>query len=116
MQRQGYPVDNVTHQLADLILAIEAEMRRLQLWESQQPPVEALASLMPFCHDTLRFEQWLQWVFLPKMKQVLESEEDFPASSDITPLAEFRLQQLPQQTDHLLALIEQFDNFINRAG
>jgi uncharacterized protein YqcC (DUF446 family) len=50
------------------------------------------------------------------MKQVLESEEDFPASSDITPLAEFRLQQLPQQTDHLLALIEQFDNFINRAG
>lgn len=107
-------MDSLSHQLADLLLDIEAEMRRIGLWEAQPPGDEALASLAPFCHDTLQFEQWLQWVLLPKMKQVLESEEGFPASSDITPLAELRLQQLPQQTDQLLVLIRAFDSFINR--
>lgn len=109
-----HAMDTLAHQLADLLLSIEAEMRLLSLWEATPPDEGALSSLMPFCHDTLRFEQWLQWVFLPKMKQVLETEEDFPASSDISPLAEFSLQQLPQQTDQLLALIQQFDDFINR--
>ena len=102
-----YDVDTFAHQLADLLLAIEAEMRGLGLWQSESPDEEALASLVPFCHDTLRFEEWLQWVFLPKMKQVLETEEGLP-------LAEFSLQQLPQPTDRLLELIEQFDDFINR--
>lgn len=109
-------VDMLAHQLADLILELEAEMRRTGLWETQPPPDDALDSLTPFCHDTLRFEQWLQWVFLPRMKQVLETEEGFPASSDIAPLAELRFEQLPQQTDQLLALIEAFDRFINKAG
>ncbi|HEY9148908.1 MAG TPA: YqcC family protein [Gammaproteobacteria bacterium] len=109
-------MDRVSHQLADLLLAIEAQMRQLQLWESRRPEQQALESLMPFCHDTLRFEQWLQWVFLPRMKQVLESGQDFPASSDIYPLAELRLQQLPQHSEPLLQLIRQFDDFINRTA
>lgn len=106
-------VDTLSHRLADLLLAIEAEMRRLGLWEQQPPVEEALASLMPFCHDTLQLEQWLQWVFLPKMKQVLQTGEDFPSSSEIEPLAEFRFSQLPQPTDRLLELIGQFDKLIN---
>lgn len=109
-------MDTLSHQLADLLLAIEAEMRRISLWEQERPSEEALASLVPFCHDTLAFHQWLQWVFLPKMKTVLETEEDFPASSDITPLAEYSFAQLPHDTDKLLELIKQFDQFINAEG
>lgn len=107
-------MDPVNHQLADLILGIEAEMRRIGLWQSERPDAEALSSLVPFCHDTLAFSQWLQWVFLPKMKAVVETEEDFPASSDITPLAEYSFERLPQQTGRLLELIAAFDDFINR--
>ena len=106
-------MDTVSHQLADLLLAIEAEMRRIHLWENERPSDEALASLVPFCHDTLAFHQWLQWVFLPKMKAVLETEEDFPASSDIFPLAEYSFERLPQETGRLLGLIRRFDDFIN---
>ncbi len=107
-------MDQFNHQLADLLLEIEAEMRRLNLWEATPPPDAALQSLMPFCHDTLRLEQWLQWVFLPKMKQVVESEEECPSSSEIAPLAEYRFAQLARPTATLLALIERFDNHINR--
>jgi len=108
-------VDTFIHQLADLILGIEAEMRRIGLWQCEPPDEEALNSLVPFCHDTIAFEQWLQWVFLPKMKTVIETEEDFPASSEIYPLAEYSLERLPQQSEKLLELIKQFDDFINQA-
>jgi uncharacterized protein YqcC (DUF446 family) len=109
-------VDAVTHQLADLILAIEAEMRCISLWEQLRPEEEALSSLVPFCHDTLTFHQWLQWVFLPKMKIVVETGDDFPTSSDIHPLAEYSLASLPQETDKLLVLISRFDDFINHTA
>lgn len=108
-------MDTQSHQLADLILDIEAEMRRISLWEGERPSDEALSSLVPFCHDTLEFHQWLQWVFLPKMKAVLETEENFPTSSDIAPLAEYSLARIPQNTGRLLQLIQKFDEFINRA-
>lgn len=108
-------MDTFIHQLADLILGIEAEMRRIGLWQSEPPEKEALNSLVPFCHDTLAFEQWLQWVFLPKMKKVIETEEDLPTTSEIYPLAEYNLDRLPQQTEKLLELIKQFDDFINHA-
>jgi len=109
-------MDRFAHQLADLLLEIEAELRRLALWESVPPPPEALQSLVPFCHDTLRLEQWLQWVLLPKMKRVVEQGVDCPSSSEIMPLAEYRFAQLPQPTARLLRLIEQFDTQINREG
>lgn len=103
------------HELADLLLAIEAEMRRIALWESQAPDEQAMASLMPFCHDTMGFSQWLQWVFLPRMKAVLESQQDYPASSDIHPLAEYSLAEHGEKIHQLLALIARFDAFINQA-
>lgn len=96
------------------MLDIEAELRRLQLWDSHPPDEEALASLVPFCHDTLRLEQWLQWLMLPRMKTILEADAPLPASSEIAPLAALRLEQLGVEDGKLLALIEAFDYFINQ--
>jgi uncharacterized protein YqcC (DUF446 family) len=109
-------MDKFCHQIADLLLEIEAEMRRIELWERQPPLPPALQSLVPFCHDTLRFEQWLQWGFLATMKQAVESDEEYPSSSDITPMAEYRFAQLSQPTAPLLRLIERFDHHINHQG
>jgi len=89
-------------------------MRFITLWESDPPSADSLSSLAPFCHDTLYFHQWLQWSFLPKMRQTLETEVDMPSSSDIFPLAEYSLQKLPQNTQQLLQLIKQFDRLISR--
>lgn len=90
-------------------------MRTSALWDSNVPTARALNSLAPFCHDTLSFHQWLQWVFLPKMKRAIESETDMPSSSDIFPLAEYSFQKLQQNTQQLLRLIEQFDRLISKA-
>ena len=75
-------------EVADQLLRLEAEMRRLQLWESEVPSPEALASSEPFCLDTLTFPQWLQFVFLPRMSQLIEMEQPLPGRCGIAPLAE----------------------------
>jgi uncharacterized protein YqcC (DUF446 family) len=110
-------MDKLLHQVADQLLAIEMEMRRLGMWESTPPAAEALQSLVPFCYDTLKFEQWLQWVFLPKMKLALEQQIDFPASSNIATLAEMCFAELQTiETAHLLELLKEFDESINAAS
>lgn len=110
-------MDKLLHQTADHLLAIEQEMRRIGLWDDTRPSQEALESLVPFCYDTLKFEQWLQWVFLPKMKLALEQQIDFPASSNIATLAEMCFQALANtDTKRLLELLGQFDDTINAAS
>jgi len=102
------------HQVADVIIEIEREMRRLGLWESVSPPLSALGSPEPFCVDTLGFTQWLQWVFIPKVKARLEADEPLPRHSDIRPLAEWVFEELDEDTDRLLALIHRFDRLVSR--
>ncbi|MCQ3971707.1 YqcC family protein, partial [Klebsiella pneumoniae] len=45
--------------IAQQLLLIERELRTLDLWSVEPPAPEDLASVEPFCVDTLRFEQWL---------------------------------------------------------
>lgn len=88
---------------------IEDEMQNQGLWAVEPPSPEALASLAPFCYDTLFFHEWLQWVFIPKMTELLRAGAVPPQPCDISPLAEHSFQDLPQDTDQLLRLIETFD-------
>lgn len=78
----------VYRELGGRLLQVEAELRALQLWELDSPPAEALASTEPFALDQLRFSQWLQFVFLPRMKLMIETESPLPASCSIAPMAE----------------------------
>ncbi len=99
-----------------LMQALEDEMRRLDLWESYPPPAEALDSVVPFCYDTLEFTQWLQWVFVPRTRAIMDRGMPLPAKSDISPLAEMTFAEMEDvDTDALLALIGEFDRLINEA-
>jgi uncharacterized protein YqcC (DUF446 family) len=100
------------NQVASVILALEAEMRLVGLWQETAPPREALKSTQPFCFDTLEFHQWLQWILIPKTREILEQDLRLPEVSDIAPLAEYRFEQLPQETGRLLELIREFDRLL----
>lgn len=93
-------------------MALEAEMRRIGLWQGTAPPQEALKSAQPFCFDTLEFHQWLQWILIPKTREILEQDLPLPEVSDIAPLAEYRFEQLPQETGRMLELIREFDRLL----
>jgi uncharacterized protein YqcC (DUF446 family) len=89
---------------------IAQEMQQAGLWRDQRPSDEALASRVPFCFDTLCFEEWLQWKFLPQMRELLERYGTPPETSSMAPLAEHRFAEIEADTERLLAAIAEFDN------
>lgn len=101
------------HKVADVLIEMEREMRRVGLWRSTSPPLSALSSSVPFCFDTLPFSQWLQWVLIPKVKILLEEDAPLPGFSDIHPLAEEVLTPMDVETGHLLSLIREFDRLLS---
>jgi uncharacterized protein YqcC (DUF446 family) len=88
-------VDNY-QRLASLLLAVEKELRAMQLWEQQMPSAQALASDQPFAIDKLSFNQWLQFIFLPKMAEIVETASALPESCSTAPMAEefYRAEQV----------------------
>ncbi len=75
-------------QLASLLQAVEKELRAMQLWEQQMPSAQALASDQPFAIDKLSFNQWLQFIFLPKMAGIIEAASALPENCRVAPMAE----------------------------
>lgn len=98
---------------ADVLLAIEAEMRRQGLWAANPPSAKALSSVMPFMYDTLQLQEWLQFVFLPRTRAVIESGGALPSNCHIHPLAEHEFGKLQMEHASLLELIRQMDNVLN---
>ncbi|TLX62918.1 pseudouridine synthase [Stutzerimonas nosocomialis] len=101
--------------VADQLLLIERELRLLGLWASEPPAAEALASREPFCVDTLKLEEWLQWIFLPRMKLILEQGQPLPRVSGIKEMAEEVYRQQPQEVAALIGALADFDRLIMRA-
>jgi uncharacterized protein YqcC (DUF446 family) len=103
---------DIPNRIADVLLEVEAALRTNGKWDRQRPPESALVSTQPFCIDTLRFEQWLQWIFLPRMKHILEQRRPLPGKSGIFVYAHGYLRKNDPPTRNLLELIKRFDDLI----
>lgn len=98
--------------VAEELLLLEQTLRQLALWSNVAPSAEALASTAPFCVDTLSFEAWLQWVFLPRMQQILEADLPLPQASALKPMAEIRYADELQRVRPLLLSLARLDDLI----
>jgi uncharacterized protein YqcC (DUF446 family) len=106
------------HTLETVVAGIEIEMRQARLWASTPPAASRIASDLPFCCDTLSFHQWLQWLFMPRMHEILEHGDPLPSASAILPYAEETLahaaDRAPGELAGLMFLLGEFDDLINR--
>lgn len=75
-------------QAGALLMDLECVLRNMKLWSATPPPTDALASSAPFCVDTLDLHQWLQFIFLPRMHQLIDSGSALPTVCAIAPMAE----------------------------
>ena len=96
---------------------LEAELRAASLWSAQPPSAEAMASAMPFMYDTLQIEEWLQWVFVPRMHALLDANAGLPDSCSVHPLAEHEwTNRLPHRTHGAaLQLLADIDATLTKA-
>ena len=94
---------------ARLLDRIERELNSLGLWQSDQPPVEALDSQQPFAMDTLEFHQWLQFIMIPRMWSLIDAKQPLPDSIAVSPMAAHSYRNAIEQHEQLIELVREFD-------
>lgn len=101
-------------EIASTLIDVEAELRRLQQWDAEPPSPAALASVEPFCVDTMTLAQWLQFIFIPRMHALAAAQQLPPGRCEIQPIAEeyFRNSQL--NAAPLLRHLARLDALINQ--
>ena len=92
--------------LAIALAELVEHMRSQHLWSDEKPDANALASMEPFCVDTLNFEQWLQYVMVPTFMSMIESEQVLPNQCDIHPMAQQAWQQKYQVVQGAIKVID----------
>ncbi|MGF1722532.1 YqcC family protein [Vibrio kyushuensis] len=83
-------------QLLLLLDELQRELSEKQLWQGEMPSQTALESQQPFALDTLEPEQWLQWIFIPKIKMLMQKGSPLPKGFSIAPYFEQAWQDKPQ--------------------
>ncbi|MDP3231662.1 MAG: YqcC family protein [Myxococcales bacterium] len=64
--------------------AVEAELRHLGRWAASRPHPEDFVDIGPFGMRTLTPEQWLQFVLIPRVHDVVNGKGEFPAESSVS--------------------------------
>jgi uncharacterized protein YqcC (DUF446 family) len=99
--------------IAELLIDIEAQLRQLVLWDKLPPPHEALQSDQPFSIDTLTLPQWLQFIFLPTLYQLLADEQPLPGRCGIAPMAEEYFRGLGLASGRLEEALQEMDRLLS---
>ena len=107
--------NNTTHQdLLNHLQQLEAELQAQQLWSATPPRPEALESVVPFMYDTLQLHEWLQWVFVPRLRALIDAKGSLPHQSHIQPLAAHEWEKRGDfDKRQLLLLLSRIDGVLN---
>lgn len=100
------------HRAADCVLQVEHNLRTADLWQADVPSPAAMASRTPFCADTLTFAQWLQFIFVPRMRELIEAGGPLPGASAIAVMAEVKLDTDQADQARIVAALADFDALI----
>lgn len=100
-------------QVQVLLLAIQTELRGLQLWTELPPTDAALASQAPFCCDTMPLQQWLQYVLLPRMQVLVDARLPLPVNISICPIAEEAFAAMGERAWPLINRIAELDELLS---
>lgn len=94
-------------------MEIEAELKRLNRWSSEQLPHDRFENMGAFGSNTMAFEQWIQFVLIPRIQEIISEGERFPESSN---LATYAVRAFDGDTDvaHLSDLLYDLDNLISQ--
>lgn len=96
-----------------LLHDLSEELKKLALWQDIPPNPELLASTAPFCCDTLTFEQWLQFVFIVKMRELVHAGLNLPLAISLLPMAEEAFKHLDETKLALFNVIANLDKLLS---
>lgn len=94
---------------------IEAELKVLRRWSSVPLPPEKLENMGAFGCNTMSFEQWLQFVLIPRIRAIIQDKDVFPQGSMLGPYA-IRVFDGDLETTRLHDLLYHLDEIVNAGG
>jgi uncharacterized protein YqcC (DUF446 family) len=99
-------------QAAAKIAEIEVEMKRTGYWSPDPLPEEAYDFQQAFAMDTMAFSQWLQFILIPRVQEIIEQKGTFPSESMVAAQAvrEFDGDGTASQ---LVTLLSEFDDLFS---
>jgi uncharacterized protein YqcC (DUF446 family) len=100
---------------AGLAAKIEAEMKAIGCWSEQALPEAAYDFHQAFARDTMSFTQWLQYVLIPRVRQIVADQDDFPARCRVGVQA-IREFDGDARASGLTALLIEFDALLDESG
>ncbi|PJG82675.1 YqcC family protein [Caviibacterium pharyngocola] len=81
-------------QTREQLRRLQQVMEKLDLWQSFPPDETAFLSTQPFALDTMEADEWLQWIFIPRMYALLEGDLPLPNEIAVVPYIEEALKEL----------------------
>jgi uncharacterized protein YqcC (DUF446 family) len=105
-----------TELIAKKIAEIEAEMKKIRLWQDEDLPAEKYENPGFFGIGSMSFVQWLQFIFIPTVKRTMASGEEFPDESQVALQAIKEFVAWPAydaDTEDLVKLLEEFDDLFH---
>src|SRR5262249_32826861 len=85
--------------------------RRIGFWQNQPLLPEQMGFTQAFAMDTMTFTQWLQFVFLPRVREAAASNQ-FPSNSSVGTQAVREFDGDPEAGD-LVTLLSEFDALLD---
>ena len=101
--------------LINLLNELQTELKLAGLWSDTEPSKVALSSIQPFGLDTLTFYEWLQFVFVKKLRLICDRRESLPDSSDVTTMAEEVFKSDEITSPAVIRILITVDRFISHA-
>jgi uncharacterized protein YqcC (DUF446 family) len=91
---------------------IEAELKRLNRWSETPLPEEKFENMGAFGSETMAFEQWIQFVLIDRIHEIVKGEGAFPSESNVGVYA-VREFDGDLEAGTLIQLLSELDAMIN---
>lgn len=87
-------------------------LHNANLWSDIAPSKQAMASNVPFAYDVMPLENWLQFIFIPKICGLIKIGKPLPTKLELLPIAQLSFNGLKEK-QLLLKEIEKIDEWFN---
>ena len=94
--------------VAQAINRVEAALKTIGYWRNEPLPPEMYQFTQAFAMDTMPFSCWLQFIFIPRVRSIIETGGAFPRTSMVAAQAVREFDGVPE-TEGLISSLSEFD-------
>ncbi len=85
------------------------------IWDEPEPPADAWHSSQPFFADTMTFPQWLRYVLLGRLEDLLALDASMPEYCEVAPMAEEYARVHGLVLTSLIDALQHLDRLVTRS-